>query len=512
MDDVLKYYEILGLKPGATEEQIKQAYRDLAKVWHPDPFPNDPRLREKAQEKLKEINLAYDYLKSHRYTPPPDNESPYSEREEYYKEEEPTQEERAKREEPTTIYTPTSKHASFFSGIPKWVMIVIAIVIIRALFNYFNTPSKPQKTQYKPPLYYPVPSKPVSPVIEPPVVTEKPKLQKPITKPLTKPPPQTSKVSPQPAQDEALKETQDTPQTPEEDLKYAAVKEQIQKIERKLEDYKESLSQPPDKVAKLPSPQRSVSRNYFTIGSSKEEVLAFQGSPTKILGETWYYGYSSIDFYNGKVKSYSNISGNLRVQILPATDSTPSRNYFTVGSTKDEVASLQGTPTKIIGETWYYGYSSVDFYNSKVKSYSNISNNLHVKLVPQRESSSVGKNYFTLGSTKDEVLVVQGTPSKIIGETWYYGYSSVDFYNDLVKSYSNISNNLHVTLIPQTISSSFKDYFTLGSTKDEVLAVQGTPKKIIGDTWYYEYSSIDFYNGKVKGYSNISKNLKVRLQ
>jgi hypothetical protein len=221
--------------------------------------------------------------------------------------------------------------------------------------------------------------------------------------------------------------------------------------------------------------------------------------------------YSSIDFYDGKVKSYSNISGNLRVKLLPRPDSTPSRNYFTVRSTKDEVASLQGTPTKIIGETWYYSYSSIDFYNGKVKSYLNISNNLHVKLVPQREPSSVGKNYFTLGSTKDEVIAVQGTPTKIIGETWYYGYSSLDFYNDRVKSYSNISNNLHVTLIPQTISS-FKDYFTLGSTKDEVLAVQGTPKKIIGDTWYYGYSSIDFNNGKVKGYSNISKNLKVRLE
>ena len=91
MDDVLKYYEILELEPGATGEQIKQAYRRLAKVWHPDRFPNDPPLQEMAQEKLKKINLAYEYLKSHRYTPPPDEERPYPE-EEYYQEEEPVRE------------------------------------------------------------------------------------------------------------------------------------------------------------------------------------------------------------------------------------------------------------------------------------------------------------------------------------------------------------------------------------------------------------------------------------
>jgi hypothetical protein len=65
MSEMDRYYQILGLNPGASEEAVREAYRDLAKVWHPDRFSNDPRLKEKANEKLKEINLAYEILKVH---------------------------------------------------------------------------------------------------------------------------------------------------------------------------------------------------------------------------------------------------------------------------------------------------------------------------------------------------------------------------------------------------------------------------------------------------------------
>jgi hypothetical protein len=60
---------VLGLAPSATEQAIKEAYRDLVKVWHPDRFGSDPRLRAKAQEKLKEVNAAFEQLRGYR---PPD--------------------------------------------------------------------------------------------------------------------------------------------------------------------------------------------------------------------------------------------------------------------------------------------------------------------------------------------------------------------------------------------------------------------------------------------------------
>jgi len=64
MEDIGRYYETLGLGPGASPDEVKQAYRDLVQVWHPDRFAHDPRLQQKAQAKVKEINEAYARLQS----------------------------------------------------------------------------------------------------------------------------------------------------------------------------------------------------------------------------------------------------------------------------------------------------------------------------------------------------------------------------------------------------------------------------------------------------------------
>lgn len=56
------YLQLLGLKVGATEEEVLRAYGDLVEVWNPDRFPHDLRLQEKARERLREINEASDKL------------------------------------------------------------------------------------------------------------------------------------------------------------------------------------------------------------------------------------------------------------------------------------------------------------------------------------------------------------------------------------------------------------------------------------------------------------------
>lgn len=66
MPDFQRYYEILGVEPGSPPEEIRQAWRDLAQVWHPDRFTANERLQQKAQAKLKEVNEAYEALRDLR--------------------------------------------------------------------------------------------------------------------------------------------------------------------------------------------------------------------------------------------------------------------------------------------------------------------------------------------------------------------------------------------------------------------------------------------------------------
>ena len=58
MADKRDYYEVLGLKKGASDDEIKKAFRKMAMKYHPDKNPGD----KSAEEKFKEINEAYAVL------------------------------------------------------------------------------------------------------------------------------------------------------------------------------------------------------------------------------------------------------------------------------------------------------------------------------------------------------------------------------------------------------------------------------------------------------------------
>ena len=54
-------YEILGVRKNASQDEIKEAYHELARKYHPDNFADDT-MKELANEKMKEVNEAYDML------------------------------------------------------------------------------------------------------------------------------------------------------------------------------------------------------------------------------------------------------------------------------------------------------------------------------------------------------------------------------------------------------------------------------------------------------------------
>ena len=72
--DFNRAHKVLGLYPGASKDEVKRAYRDMAQVWHPDRFEHNERLAQKAQKNLKRINEAFSLLKD--YDPPADSPGP----------------------------------------------------------------------------------------------------------------------------------------------------------------------------------------------------------------------------------------------------------------------------------------------------------------------------------------------------------------------------------------------------------------------------------------------------
>lgn len=65
MDDILQCYALLGIKHTATPEEVKKAYRNMAKIWHPDRYTNNPVLKAKAEAEIKKINQAYAAIKAY---------------------------------------------------------------------------------------------------------------------------------------------------------------------------------------------------------------------------------------------------------------------------------------------------------------------------------------------------------------------------------------------------------------------------------------------------------------
>lgn len=79
----LKNYLTLGITPGASWKQLRQAYKKLINTWHPDRFQQDPRQKRLAEEKTKEINKSYkelaEYYKKNGALPLPDEPPPVQE-------------------------------------------------------------------------------------------------------------------------------------------------------------------------------------------------------------------------------------------------------------------------------------------------------------------------------------------------------------------------------------------------------------------------------------------------
>lgn len=64
-EECMQALERLGISSPTSDEDIRSAFKDFVRVWHPDRFVQDVKLRSRAEQEMKKINVAYDHLKSH---------------------------------------------------------------------------------------------------------------------------------------------------------------------------------------------------------------------------------------------------------------------------------------------------------------------------------------------------------------------------------------------------------------------------------------------------------------
>ena len=107
------------------------------------------------------------------------------------------------------------------------------------------------------------------------------------------------------------------------------------------------------------STRQSPKSSFFTVGSTKSEVIAVQGTPDSSTETHLSYGSSTVYLEDGRVKRWHNSF----LRPLKA------KTHFTVGSTKSEVIAVQGTPDSSTETHLSYGLSIVYFRDGRVTSW-----------------------------------------------------------------------------------------------------------------------------------------------
>ena len=314
--------QALGLTANATFEEIENTYRTLVKVWHPDRFVHDPLLRKDAEEKLKEINGAHDFLLSHpKQEPPRHAEKPPAPEHSFV----PTDFDFEGEETEEVRRILRRRQKSKLPGILVKVGIALGAAAFLAILwlagdSFLSSNALTQRAwdQLKLEVQHDVAVHFGTSASE-----------------------QARNATPAPVPSPAVAPAQTPPTTI---------------------PAKENIGLPRH------SSQHPVSAQpYITAGLTPAEVISVLGNPTSSSGEKMFYRGSELDFKNGQVAGWNvDASSPIRVKLWSGVSTVPGLNTFGVGSTKSDVIALQGTPTLFSDNDFGYGNSHVFFKNNRV--------------------------------------------------------------------------------------------------------------------------------------------------
>lgn len=318
--------QVLELSPGATEKQIKNAYRILAKVWHPDRFQGDKSLKDSAESKLKDINSAYVFLTSK------------SQRNAGRRDPSTTARSASRKPTPATnpIQIPTAWILPSLKISFKLFLVAFAILLARYMWIAFDVQGPTSEAAAN--------------VLSYGKDTVLGKLEEPKRRFLEAVEYDLQRLGLR----QAVPPTQVLPQT-----EPAAVANQPQ------------ARRPGTTKAAKAAPLKVYP--YITIGSTRDEVIDQVGTPTASTENKLVYGRSELYLKDNNVIGWriDPVSSPIRVKVWPESAVDPELDSFTVGSSMDVVLAVQGTPMAFSEDKFEYGGSEVYFQNRRVVRWKN---------------------------------------------------------------------------------------------------------------------------------------------
>ncbi len=260
-----------GLTPGATKDEIKDAYRTLAKVWHPDRFPCDEHLRHKAEDKLKEINSAYQILSTPAEEIPRRRSSraaPQSD--------EPSQ--TAAGDAGGEPYQSTGNFRASFRTKPgrNTTQLLVAVVLVAVAIWAALQHGRFLVSEFG------IATATVGSVAR--------QMASDVTSSTRT---QTDGSGTATGQDSKQKM-----QSPYQGTIDSA------KPANKTAANPRTKATASDRASLLVFPPEDPGVPYFTVGSTKDDVIRVQGVPTRITGSVFAYGHSEVYFKDGRVQSW----------------------------------------------------------------------------------------------------------------------------------------------------------------------------------------------------------------
>lgn len=309
--------EVLGLSSSATRADVDAAWRMLAKVWHPDRFPGDEKLQRAAEEKLKAINAAHAVLLS---------SGPASPRSSVKN---PAAEPEPQRSQPVSARHRPARPARTTRriGLPRWlprffalalVVFVCAVVVKATDIWLISQPGiAPLYSAWRANLLRTagVNWNRTWGSLKPSLGSSAPS---PAPAPLTGPPPAPA----------------------------------------------------PSAAARIPHVRGT--QPYVTVGLTAHEVETVLGPPTSATPQSLIYGKSTLYLLDGKVAGWKiDPASSIRVKMWPSLPVDRSVTTFALGSSRDEVIAVQGTPNMLFADKFAYGSSEVFFENGHVIGWKN---------------------------------------------------------------------------------------------------------------------------------------------